>query len=227
MTTYDSLSQSYGNKSFWNFSDEEKFLRFSKFEKTDIDISYLGSESDGSTKLVVPRVLKQGIGAGNHSEYTVICFVANQSANFQNSFELLEQLWYDEKTWMQGIVANLNIPKDPKNELFNKVESFSELQPGWASEGSLAPTPIAISQARQFIDLLPSGTQLPHVSVAEDGEINFFWHSESSYIDVGIYGDNKIHYYVESEAAGIDKDGIEPLSTSSLPKDVISAIASF
>lgn len=128
---------------------------------------------------------------------------------------------------MQVIVTNFNIPKGPKNELFNKVDSFSGLQPGWASQGSLAPTPIAIAQAKQFIDLLPSGTQLPHVSVAEDGEINFFWHSDSSYIDVGIYGDNKIHYYVESEAVDIDKDGIEPLSTSSLPKVVISAIASF
>ena len=106
-----------------------------------------------------------------------------------------------------------------------KIDSFSLLQSGWGSADSIAPTAITISHARQFVDLLPTGAALPHVSVAEDGEFNFLWRSDSVYIDVGIYGDGQIHYYVSSKVAGIEKDNSEPLSVYFLPKEIIAAIA--
>lgn len=85
--------------------------------------------------------------------------------------------------------------EDLISSLIDKVDTFESLESGWAGADSVPPKSAAISQARQFIHLLPSDTKLPHISVAEDGEINFFWRSDSTYIDVGFYGDNLIHYY--------------------------------
>lgn len=54
------------------------------------------------------------------------------------------------------------------------VDTFESLESGWAGADSVPPNSAAISQARQFIHLLPSDIKLLHISVVEDGEINFF-----------------------------------------------------
>ena len=114
--------------------------------------------------------------------------------------------------------------EDSKASLVEKIEEFSLLKVGWGEANSIPPNSNAILQARQFIALLPAGAELPQVSVAEDGEISFYWRSDSADIDVGIFGDDEIHYYANVENTGIDIDGSEPFSEQSLPKELIVAI---
>ncbi len=114
--------------------------------------------------------------------------------------------------------------EDSKASLVEKIEEFSLLKVGWGESNSIPPNTNAILQARQFIDLLPTGAELPQVSVAGDGEIIFFWRSDSAYIEAGIFGDDEIHYYIDVENAGIDIDCSEPFSAQSLPKELIVAI---
>ena len=86
------------------------------------------------------------------------------------------------------------------------------------------PSPAAISDALRFIDLLPADGPMPHVAVADDGEVNFFRRREGLFVDVGFFGDGQIHYYARVESQGIDVDGSEPFSGRSLPRDLVIPI---
>lgn len=83
------------------------------------------------------------------------------------------------------------------------------------------PSPAAINDALRFVDLLPAESPFPHVSVADDGEINFFRRRQGLFVDIGFFGDGQIHYYARVEAQGIDVDGSEPFSGRSLPRDLV------
>ena len=146
------------------------------------------------------------------------------------SFALLKSGWvntFTSKSWevTWTVLLDARNSEDPKSSLINKVESFALLESGWASTNSVPPNSAAISQACQFIDLLPVGTTLPHISVAEDGEINFFWRSDSTYIDVGFYGDNLIHYFARADESDIDKEMSELFLGRSLPRELVAAIS--
>ena len=86
------------------------------------------------------------------------------------------------------------------------------------------PSQAAINDALQFVDLLPADSPLPHVSLADDGEINFFRRRHGLFVDIGFFGDGQIHYYARVEALGIDVDGSEPFSGRSLPRDLVIPI---
>ena len=90
--------------------------------------------------------------------------------------------------------------------------------------GSTPPTEAAINDALRFVDLLPAGSPAPHVSVSDDGEINFFRRQEGLFIDVGFFGDDQIHYYVQVEASGIDIADSCPFDGESLPRELIIAL---
>ena len=83
------------------------------------------------------------------------------------------------------------------------------------------PSPSAINDALRFVDLLPAESPVPHVLVADDGEINFFRRRQGLFVDIGFCGDGQIHYYARVEAQGIDVDGSEPFSGRSLPRDLV------
>ena len=87
-----------------------------------------------------------------------------------------------------------------------------------------APSHSAISDALRFIDLLPNQSPNISVSVADDGEINFFKREQGVFIDIGFFGDGKIHYYVSVEALGIDRDDSRPFSGNSLPRELVTSI---
>lgn len=85
----------------------------------------------------------------------------------------------------------------------------------------VAPSPEAINDALRFVDLLPADSRMPHVSVADDGEINFFKRGQGLFVDVGFFGDGYIHYYACVENIGIDVDESQPFNGRSLPRDLV------
>ena len=86
------------------------------------------------------------------------------------------------------------------------------------------PSPDAIDDALRFVELLPADAPAPHVSVADDGEVNFFRRGPGLFIDVGFFGDGQIHYYARVDALEIDVDGSAPFSGRSLPRDLVISI---
>ena len=113
---------------------------------------------------------------------------------------------------------------DQKSELINMVFSFRNLGKNWGETGSVPPTENAIRDAILFIDLLPANVTKPQVSIAADGEINFFWRSNGVYIDIGFFGDDMIDYYASVDSQGIDEDASLAFSRRSLPRNLVAAI---
>ena len=111
-----------------------------------------------------------------------------------------------------------------KNRLKQRVESFETLNRDWAGRNTILPSVVAIRNSLRFVDLIPLDGKLPEVSVAGDGEINFYWDFEGVFIDVGLFTDNKIYYYINIGAIGVDEDGAEIFDDQSLPALLESVI---
>ena len=66
------------------------------------------------------------------------------------------------------------------------------------------PSDRALADARAFIHVLPIySILLPHLSFADDGEINFLWNQDGIHIDLGFYGTGTYSYF----ARGKDDEG--------------------
>ncbi len=81
---------------------------------------------------------------------------------------------------------------------------------------SEAPDDAAFRDARVFFDRLPFPlVALPHISLADDGEMNFVWDCGSVHIDLGFYGTGTFSYYARGtngqEYYGDDVLGRHPL----------------
>ena len=62
------------------------------------------------------------------------------------------------------------------------------------------PTEAAFSDAWAFIDQLPGRLKvLPHISLADDGEVNFTWGRGAMHIDLGFYGNGTFSYYARDD----------------------------
>ena len=116
------------------------------------------------------------------------------------------------------------IVENQKNHLKQKVESFETLNRDWAGRNTILPSVVAIRNSLRFVELLPLDGKLPEVSVAGDGEVNFYWDFEGVFIDVGLFTDDKIYYYVNVDTIGVDEDGAESFNDQSLPVLLESAI---
>lgn len=87
------------------------------------------------------------------------------------------------------------------------------------------PTKEAFEDAWQFTKQLPEDLrQLPHISLADDGEVNFAWSGDVIHVDLGFYGTGTYSYY------GRDSDGREVFGddvsvTSSLPEELASLLS--
>ena len=118
--------------------------------------------------------------------------------------------------------THLTTAVDPKELLSRRIRSIP--YEGHDRPSSTPPTKAAVDDALRFADLLPAGSPAPHVSVADDGEINFFRRQEGLFIDVGFFGDDQIHYYVQVEASGLDVADSCPFDGESLPRELIVAL---
>ena len=75
----------------------------------------------------------------------------------------------------------------------------------------------AFRDASAFLDRLPFPlSALPHISVADDGEVNFAWDCRGVHIDLGFYGDGAFSYYARA-ADGREYYGEDVPAGSPLP----------
>ena len=78
------------------------------------------------------------------------------------------------------------------------------------------PEETAFSDAGKFTERLPVPLKAqPHISLADDGEVNFAWSYNGIRIDLGFYGTNTFSYYARDESGkewfGDDKPVSSPL----------------
>ena len=123
---------------------------------------------------------------------------------------------------MVGTLSNESY--DVRQDLRNRICSYSQLQRDWKETENIAPSQRAIDDALRFLDLIPANAVPPRVAPAGDGEISFFWKQSGLYLDVGFRGNGEIHYYARRDDIALDDDDCETFAGASLPRSVLFAI---
>lgn len=82
------------------------------------------------------------------------------------------------------------------------------------------PTERAFVDARNFAVRMPTPLRaLPHISLADDGEVNFAWTREDLYLDLGFYGDDIFSFYGRN-SHGEESFGDDVQVGRELPEDL-------
>ena len=79
---------------------------------------------------------------------------------------------------------------DQKTRLNERLQEIRRTALEHVSFDDTSPVQRALAEAGEFIDCLPFPLIfMPEISLARDGEINFFWRNDMFYLDLGFYGD--------------------------------------
>ena len=75
-------------------------------------------------------------------------------------------------------------------------DRLKELRGREQQPGAEPPAPAAFIDAEAFAEHLPNPlTTMPHISLADDGELNFAWNGGPIYVDLGFYGTGTYSYF--------------------------------
>jgi hypothetical protein len=98
-------------------------------------------------------------------------------------------------------------------ESVKRIHQLASYEAGWDGVDTIGPTVETVKQAmafaRQFSRL--SGLAQPHVSLAGDGEINFYWKTPHLVLDLGFTGTGRYSYF------GTTPDGVEFIEDDAEP----------
>lgn len=109
--------------------------------------------------------------------------------------------------------------------LISKVRKLSKYPNDWCGNGSLKASIEAINNAEEFIRSLISidkDIEPPYISLASDGEINFWWKLPKITLDLGLFGEGTYSYYAKLPDTELLKDDV-PISEK-LPDEILAAL---
>ena len=119
-----------------------------------------------------------------------------------------------------------DINENPEiNDLTSQIEEFRSCKDGWKGPDSLGPREPTIDGAKTFAKavLADSTIDLPHIGLAADGEITFFWQNPKITIDLSIAGDGTYAYFAKPVAGRPFFEDAAPV-TKNLPEEILSLI---
>ena len=117
-------------------------------------------------------------------------------------------------TWKTVLLPLL----DRLHELQTRPESEKWPDADWPMEE-------AFQDAGKFTDGLPQTMRIaPHISLADDGEVNFAWSRDGMRIDLGFYGTGTYSFYAR-DMGGEEWFGDDISVTSPLPKELTTLLA--
>jgi hypothetical protein len=109
-------------------------------------------------------------------------------------------------------------------QLIARIRELGTYHDGWDGFGGAAPSRSAIEEAEAFTRTLPlDEIVLPHISLAADGEINFFWDKEGERIDLGFYGTGVYSYYIRLRG-GAEYFGDDVALGDNIPEEILDTI---
>ena len=86
------------------------------------------------------------------------------------------------------------------------------------------PVEDAFQDAGKFTERLPGSMRVrPHISLSDDGEVNFSWSQDGMRIDLGFYGSGSYSFYAQDKTSH-EWLGDEISVASSLPNDLLNLI---
>ena len=106
----------------------------------------------------------------------------------------------------------------------SQIEEFRSRKDGWKGPNSLGPTNRSIDNAKTFAAavLAESNIEPPHIGLAADGEITFFWQNQNILIDLSITGDGISYFAKPSIGEPFFED--EAPVTKNFPEKILSLI---
>lgn len=108
------------------------------------------------------------------------------------------------------------IPSPQFRQLVQRLEQLHATPEHERWPGGEFPDDVAFRDAGAFVNRLPFPlAALPHISLADDGEVNFAW-DDGLHIDLGFYGTGTFSYYARS-ADGREHFGDDVPADSALP----------
>jgi hypothetical protein len=106
-----------------------------------------------------------------------------------------------------------------------RVETLANYADGWKGPGSFGTTTKATRTAVKLANAILSDEriELPHIGLAADGEINFFWKNESVLVDLSIAQDGTFSIFAQPKSAAAIY--LESASNAKqIPKDLIKLL---
>ncbi|GEM_PF-1733221 len=107
----------------------------------------------------------------------------------------------------------------------SKIEEFRSRRDGWKGPDSLGPLECTIKDAKTFaaVVLADDKVEPPHIGLAADGEILFFWHNPQITIDLTIAGDGTYAYFAKLNSGQPFFEDAAPV-TQNLPEEILDLI---
>lgn len=108
--------------------------------------------------------------------------------------------------------------------LIARIRELGTYHEGWDGRDGKAACPEAIEEAEAFARALSlEEMYTPYISLAADGEINFFWDRDGLRIDLGFYGTGVYSYYIRL-GNGQEYFGDDIAISGDIPGELLSAL---
>ncbi|GJD90745.1 hypothetical protein BHAOGJBA_4287 [Methylobacterium hispanicum] len=124
-----------------------------------------------------------------------------------------------------ALTTRPTLPAFRECALIKRIRELATYQVGWDGPESVGPTIETVKQAIDFARQLQAlgDVAQPYVSLANDGEINFYWKTPRLALDLGFTGTGRYSYYGETpDGAEFAEDGAE--IGQPLPPDLIAVL---
>ena len=87
-------------------------------------------------------------------------------------------------------------PTSPRHQMIARLESLRNRSADERWPGAIWPSDKAFDAARSFIESLPERlSAVADIGLADDGEINFLWKTESVHVDLGFHDEGSCSYF--------------------------------
>jgi hypothetical protein len=123
--------------------------------------------------------------------------IAGSTLNFAPVCTIAGTFGFTQPSTTAGALAP---QRDPTIETaISQIEEFRSRQDGWKGPNSFGPTNRAIDDAKTFAEMILADRKIepPHIGLAADGEITFFWQNPKITLDLTIAGDGTYSYFAK------------------------------
>lgn len=108
----------------------------------------------------------------------------------------------------------------PLSQLIGTLTSYESLPEDWDGYGGIAPTSEAVSNATDFVSLLPADLPLPKPMLSGNGVVGLYWKTENLYLDIEFEGDGTYSYYAEKSGDSARYDDKISITSAELPEEL-------
>ena len=95
-----------------------------------------------------------------------------------------------------------------RESLIMDIAGYANRATGWDGFSASPIHPVAIADARQFIELLPVEVPPPMDQPCSDGEVSLVWRCGASFAEISFPGDHTFYWYCTNGSEEDDSEGV-------------------